>query len=471
MHLMNPEHIQLLDALSQGAVILSDGTISHANLCFATLCRTDRETLQGRPLSDFVIPKHHARIGKYLGNIPDEPDCAHKMVEFTLVDAGGTESVIEMQAKKIRYRGLPALLCSLTDITQKTKTSQKLKRILDSIPEVIMAFDRDHSRIESANSATEGIYGLPADQFVGNIFHPIDLVFPEDSAKVQAFYAGLVEKEIDRIEYRIVHANGDIRWVRDEGEVIYKEQGLGRIQQVYHFIKDITDRKNDEEKLRVNEQKYRRIFQYSTDPIFVALPDGSFLDINQAAILLFGYESREHALSGNVVDHFADEQERKAIMTAIVQDGSITDHPTRLKTLSGETVEVAITGGCRKNRNSGLLESYQIILHDMRAVIERTELETYRRTMGGLSDRLNNIAQVQAMQYGLMSDYIEALKSAEDGPRKEQLLARLLDEVGDSKRSLEDLRVLGEKIRKIYHAPEPPVPVPDGTGGILFELK
>ena len=30
MHLMNPEHIQLLDALSQGAVILRDGRISHA---------------------------------------------------------------------------------------------------------------------------------------------------------------------------------------------------------------------------------------------------------------------------------------------------------------------------------------------------------------------------------------------------------------------------------------------------------
>ena len=75
------------------------------------------------------------------------------------------------------------------------------------------------------------------------------------------------------------------------------------------------------------------------------------------------------------------------------------------------------------------------------------------------------------MQYGLMSDYIEALKSIADGPRKEQLLARLLGKVSDSKRSLEDLRVLGEKIRKIYHAPEPPIPVPDGTGGILFDLK
>jgi PAS domain S-box-containing protein len=471
MHLMNPEHIQLLDTLSLGTAILRDGRIAHANLCFAVICNVDRETLFDRPFDDFVIPKHHDRVEKYLREIPDEPAFSKKTIEFSMVSENGAESFVEMQARKIRYQGQPALFCSVTDITQKTKTSQKLKRILDSIPEVIMAFDREHSRIESVNSATEGLYGLPAEQFVGNIFHPIDLVFPEDNTKVQAFYAGLIEKEIDRIEYRIVHANGDIRWVRDEGEVIYKEQGLGRIQQVYHFIKDITDRKNDEEKLRVNEQKYRRIFQYSTDPIFVAMPDGSFVDINQAAISLFGYESREHALKGNVLDHFTDEKERKAIMSTIIQAGSITDHSTRLNTLSGETVEVAITGGCRKNRNSGLLESYQIILHDMRAVIERTELETYRRTMGGLSDRLNNIAQAQAMQYGLMSDFIEALKSTEEGPRKEQLLSRLLDKVGDSKCSLEDLRALGEKIRKIYHAPEPPVPVPDGTGGILFDLK
>jgi PAS domain-containing protein len=83
---------------------------------------------------------------------------------------------------------------------------------------------------------------------------------------VQAFYAGLIDKEIDRIEYRIVHANGDIRWVRDEGEVIYMEQGLGRIQQVYHFIKDVTDRKNDEEKLRVSEQNTAASFSTPRTP-------------------------------------------------------------------------------------------------------------------------------------------------------------------------------------------------------------
>lgn len=471
MHSMNPDHIQLLDALNQGVVILSDGRITHANLCFAEICKAQREALAGRSFSDYVIPEHRARVDAYLLGVAHESAASHKTVKFTLLDAGSAEFFVEMQAGAIPHLDGSALLCSLKDITQKTKASQKLKRILDSIPEVIMAFDSEHSRIESANSATEGIFGLPAEQFEENIFHPIDLVLPEDNAKVQAFYAGLIDKEIDRIEYRIVHASGDIRWVRDEGEVIYKEQGLGKIQQIYHFIKDVTDRKNDEEKLRVNEQKYRRIFQYSTDPIFVAMPDGSFADINQAAITLFGYENRDHALTGNVISHFTDEKDRKAIMTELAKTGTVTDHPGRLTALSGEVVDVVITAGCRKNRNSGLLESYQVILHDMRPVIERTEIETYRRTMGGLSDRLNNIAQVQAMQYGLMTDYIEVLKTTEDGPRKEELLSLLLEEVRDLRSSLEDLRALGEKIRKIYHAPEPPVPVPDGTGGILFELK
>jgi len=471
MHPMNPEHLQLLDALNQGVAILNNGRITHANRCFAETCKVRRETLPGRPFSDFVSPEHRVRVDAHLLGVVREPDADRGTVKFTLLDAGGAEFFVDMQASVIPRGDGRALICSLKDITQKTKTARKLKRILDSIPEVIMAFDSDHSRIEAANSATEGIFGLPADQFVGNIFHPIDLVLPEDSARVQAFYAGLIDKEIDRIEYRIVHANGDIRWVRDEGEVIYKEQGRGRIEQVYHFIKDVTDRKNDEERLRVSEQKYRRIFQYSTDPIFVAMPDGSFADINQAATAMFGYRSREHALTGNVVRHFTEETDRKAIMTELTRTGVVTDHPARLKTLSGEVVDVVITAGCRKNRHSGLLESYQVIMHDMRPLIERTELETYRRTMGGLSDRLNNIAQVQAMQYGLMSDYIEALKSAQDGPRKEELLSLLLEEVADLKKSLEDLRALGEKIRKIYHAPEPPVPVPDGTGGILFELK
>jgi PAS domain S-box-containing protein len=472
MQLLNTDHLRILDSISQGTVILKDGTIRHANACFAEFCKTGRGGLHGHAFSDFVIPKHHRRVARYLDSISlDGSGCKAGMIEFALRDIDGSESFMIMQAQLVSLDGEKSLLCSLTDITQRTRAERKLKRILDSIPEVIIAFDSDHSRIESANSATEGLYGLPAEQFAQNIFHPIDLVFPDDAEKVHAFYAGLTEKEFDRIEYRIVHANGDIRWVRDEGEVVYKEQGLGRIQQIYHFIKDITDRKNDEERLRINEQKYRRIFENSTDPIFVASADGSFTDINQAAVSLLGYPSREKALAGNVSDLFPNPAKRDALLALIDEAGGVTGHPARLVTQSGELVDVAVTAGCRRNRNTGRPESYQVILHDMRAVIAQTELETYRRTMGGLSDRLNNIAQVQLMELGLMLDYIDALKATGDPERSDQLLARILEQAREVERSLKELRFLGEKIRRIYHAPEPPVPVPDGTGGILFDLK
>jgi PAS domain S-box-containing protein len=472
MHTMNAEDLGLLDAISQGTLVLKGHVIRHANTCFAELCKTGRAGLVGLSLFDFVIPKHQRRVSRYLDSIPAAGGaCSATKVEFTLRDIDGAESFVEMQGQTVLHRGEPVLLCSLTDISQKTRAEKKLKRILDSIPEVIIAFDRDHSRIESANSATEGLYGLPAEQFTQNIFHPIDLVYPEDVARVHAFYTGLVSQEFDRIEYRVVHANGDIRWVRDEGEVVYKEQGLGRIQQIYHFIKDITDRKSDETRLRVNEQKYRRIFQNSTDPIFVAAPDGGFTDINQAAIALFGYADRDQALAGNVADHFPDARDRDALMARINECAGITGLPARLKTLGGEIVDVAVTAGCRNNPNSGLPESYQVILHDMRAVIAQTEIETYRRTMGGLSDRLNNIVQVQLMQLGLMLDYVEALGAARDEGRADQIIASLLGQIREAEQTLGDLRLLGDKIRRIYHAPEPPVPVSDGTGGILFDLK
>ena len=57
------------------------------------------------------------------------------------------------------------------------------------------AIHKHPKRFQGFAAATEGLYGLPAEQFIANIFHPIDLVFPEDNAKVQAFYTGLIDTE------------------------------------------------------------------------------------------------------------------------------------------------------------------------------------------------------------------------------------------------------------------------------------
>lgn len=471
-HIFSERSTDILNFINQSIVIIANYKILYHNNCFAQLAGNCGRGLRGMHFFEFVMDNDRNKVCKYLSSIKESGTfCVSNVFEFNFINCDDKEYVLELSGKKIEYDGQPAILCSLNDITEKLKKTRELRRVMDSIPEVIIAFDRHHRKIVSANSATEGIYGIPAEQFEQNLFHPIDLVVPEDQERVKAFYYGLIDLEYEKIEYRIVTAAGETKWVRDEGEVIYKEHGHGKIQQVYHFIKDITERKQDVEMLRISERKYRRIFEHSTDPIFVATADGKFIDINDAAIRLLGFADKADALSANASDYFCDPRERDVMIEKIWADGSITDYPVKIRTFSGGVIEVMITAGCKKNSRTGRFETYQAIIHDTRHIIERTELETYRRTLGGISDRLNNLIQVQVMHYGLIHDYMGSIETCADDSQKVKYLDKILEVIADSENIVSELKQLGGAVRKIYHKPEPPTPVSDGIGGILFDLK
>ena len=471
-HILSGRSTDILDFINQSIVIISNYKILYFNNCFSQLAGNCGRSLHGMHFFEFVMDTDRNKVCKYFSSIKESGAyCVSNVLEFRFSNCDSKEYVLELSGKKIEYEGQSAILCSLNDITEKLKKTRELRRVMDSIPEVIIAFDRHHQQIVSANSATEGIYGIPAEQFEQNLFHPIDLVMPEDQDRVKEFYYGLIDTEYEKIEYRIVTTAGETKWVRDEGEVIYKEHGYGQIQQVYHFIKDITDRKQDVERLRISERKYRRIFEHSTDPIFVATADGKFVDINDAAIRLFGFADKPDALSTNISEYYWDSQERDVMIEKIWAEGSITDYPIKIRTFSGEVVEVMMTAGCKKNSRTGRFETYQAIIHDTRHIIERTELETYRRTLGGISDRLNNLIQVQVMHYGLIHDYMASIEACADEGQKVRYVDKIIEAIADSENIVSELKQLGATVRKIYHKPEPPKPVSDGTGGILFDLK
>jgi PAS domain S-box-containing protein len=59
---------------------------------------------------------------------------------------------------------------------------------------------------------------------------------------------------------------------------------------------DITERKLAEQALRESEEKYRALFNGSKEPIFIITKDGKFVDLNEAAVEMFGYDSKEEIL-------------------------------------------------------------------------------------------------------------------------------------------------------------------------------
>ncbi len=104
-------------------------------------------------------------------------------------------------------------------------------------------------------------FGYEADDFLTNRVMFRDLVYPGDSARTLREIQSFVDQGIDSYTtfYRIVTRQGDIRWVEDRTS-IYQDPATG---QRYHqgIVIDIHEQKVAEEKLRLSEEKHRRIVE------------------------------------------------------------------------------------------------------------------------------------------------------------------------------------------------------------------
>jgi PAS domain-containing protein len=58
-------------------------------------------------------------------------------------------------------------------------------------------------------------------------------------------------------------------------------------------VRDITERKLAEEKVRQSEANYRNLFELSMDGIFILDLDGNFIDANSTAYKRLGYTKEE----------------------------------------------------------------------------------------------------------------------------------------------------------------------------------
>lgn len=469
----------LLDMITEGVVLIQEnGRIAFSNKSFAELSDVDSHTLVGMVFSKFVAPQDNRRMDGFFTQLIQSSGPVKDTAEFSFKNRSGTEYLVEMNARTIMYEEKKGVLASVVDITERKKTSHELKKLLDLIPEVVLTTSpEDSTRIVSISNATEKLCAIPSEEFASGIFHIFDIVHPDDYDEVVRFYSTIIDREFDSLEYRIVSADGQTKWVNDAAEVVYKMGGRGKIDNILHVIRDVTERKmhmqrltSALENLRVSEERYRNMIETATDAIFIVTPEGTFEQINPAGIKLFGFTDPDQALSSNINDHYLDLTQRAYVIQKIRTDGEITDYPITIKTCAGDIREVTITAGAKKDRDTGELESYQAIIHDITVTLNKKEIETYRRTMKGLADSINNLAQTYFSFIGLMKENLDDLKQHPEN--LDTNLEELTADISGFKKSLERLARLGKIARDAYA--KPPDVSPDGTsteGMYYFETK
>jgi len=165
--------------------------------------------------------------------------------------------------------------------------------LFNTVGEAIYVLDGG-GRFLDINLGASNMYGYPRESLIGK--SPADVSAPgkNDLAKVAQYVQQAFEGAPQQFEFWGARSNGEV-FPKD----VRLYQGLYFGQTVVIALaRDITDRKQAEERIRHSEKKYRELFQVNKDGIAIFLlnsngPPSTFVEINEAAHTMLGYTREE----------------------------------------------------------------------------------------------------------------------------------------------------------------------------------
>jgi two-component system, LuxR family, sensor kinase FixL len=132
----------------------------------------------------------------------------------------------------------------------------------------------------------EAMYGLPPGAFDGLQATWLSLVHPDDRERVKQEVMLLGQQpEPFEIAFRILSADGQIRWLASRGQSVF--DAAGQLLRIIGMNADVTEGKEIELALQESEQRYRSLVESAPDAIFVTI-DHRIVMVNPACCLLFG---------------------------------------------------------------------------------------------------------------------------------------------------------------------------------------
>ncbi|TFG28922.1 PAS domain S-box protein [Candidatus Thorarchaeota archaeon] len=155
------------------------------------------------------------------------------------------------------------------------------------------------------------IFGLEPQEFQATYEAFLQSVHPEDRESVEeAVKSAIHDRTPYRIDHRIVRPDGSVRYVHEEGEVTFDDDGTAI--QMIGTIQDITAQKNQEALLREERDKAQLYLDLAGTIIFALDTSLNVTMINRKGCELLGCEEND-ILGKNWIELFVIEEQREKV--------------------------------------------------------------------------------------------------------------------------------------------------------------
>ena len=170
---------------------------------------------------------------------------------------------------------------------------RRFRALVADLDGVVWEADAATGRLTFVSEGSNDILGYPPQAFLEGPAFWADHIHPDDrEAAVAEYLAGLGEVRTHDMEYRFLHRDGNVVWVRDIGHTVTDMTGTPIV--VRGLMVDITDRHYEVERRDEVERRYQALVEQT--PVVTYIDDldtDRTLYISPQAEVLLGYSPAE----------------------------------------------------------------------------------------------------------------------------------------------------------------------------------
>ncbi len=229
------------------------------------------------------------------------------------------------------------------------------------------------------------IYGFDSEYVTNEDF--VNSIHPEDrDAVMQTIQHSIAIAEGWKLEYRVITARGDLKWVNGASELVTDEQG--NVIEMMGTVQDVTEQHLMQQRYNEARNRFEAIFDAIPDVALFIDHDRKIISCNSATEAIFGYERKE-IIHSDLSDLVAmDERQDEDELFIHLESICLGQHSQSLyRTASGEIfIGESVSARVRGMDNKDI--GYLVIIRDItEEKLLESELQEYRNSLEAQIER------------------------------------------------------------------------------------